>query len=320
MPEHVYDKGYKRVLSRRRNFLHFLQKYIRLGWIDHVGEDDIELIDKSFIDDDFRERESDIVYRVRSGDMDVVFYVILELQSRVDFTMPFRLLVYMAELLKRLFRDTPKNERERSGFRLPAVVPIVLYNGGEPWTAVRSFSGYTNGSALFGDNILDFQYLVLDLGSEDEQHILDTNTLLDNVFLLDRCGDPAAARKALDVVIRRVVRLSADDRRELMEWIADVLKRMLPETPVQDVITAFEKGDEGAMEYALERVFKKEQQKNFQLGEKRGMEKGMEKGVEKGVEKVALRMLGRNMPLEDIRELTGLSAAELEKLSATLEQ
>ena len=58
MPEHVYDKGYKRVLSRRRNFLHFLQKYIRLGWIDHVGEDDIELIDKSFIDDDFREREN----------------------------------------------------------------------------------------------------------------------------------------------------------------------------------------------------------------------------------------------------------------------
>ena len=97
-----------------------------------------------------------------------------------------------------------------------------------------------------------------------------------------------------------------------MEWIADVLKRMLPETPVQDVITAFEKGDEGAMEYALERVFKKEQQKNFQLGEKRG--------IEKRNREIVLRMLGRNMPLEDIRELTGLSAAELERLAATLEQ
>ena len=101
-----------------------------------------------------------------------------------------------------------------------------------------------------------------------------------------------------------------------MEWIADVLKRMLPETPVQDVITAFEKGDEGAMEYALERVFKKEQQKNFQLGEKRGMEIGIE--IANRV--IALRMLGCNVPLEDIREITGLSAAELEKLSATLEQ
>ena len=93
-----------------------------------------------------------------------------------------------------------------------------------------------------------------------------------------------------------------------MEWIADVLKRMLPETPVQDVITAFEKGDEGAMEYALERVFKKEQQKNFQLGEKSGMEK------------VALRMLDLHTPLEDIQKYTGLSAAELERLAATLEQ
>lgn len=177
---------------------------------------------------------------------------------------------------------------------------------------VRSFSGYTNGSALFGDNILDFQYLVLDLGSEEEQHILDTNTLLDNVFLLDRCGDPAAARKALDVVVRRIVRLSADDRRELMEWISDMLKRMRPETPVQDVITAFEKGDEGAMEYALERVFRKEQQKNLQLGEKIGMEKG--------IEKVAVRMLDLHMPLEDIQKCTGLSTAELERLAAALEQ
>ena len=131
---------------------------------------------------------------------------------------------------------------------------------------------------------------------------------------------PSCDTLAAEKLVRRVVRLSADDRRELMEWIADVLKRMLPETPVQDVITAFEKGDEGAMEYALERVFKKEQQKNFQLGEKRGMEKGIEKGIEKRNREIVLRMLGRNMPLEDIREITGLSAAELEKLSATLEQ
>lgn len=69
-----YDKGYKRMLSKRKNFLHFLQKYIRLGWVDGIREEDLQLIDKSFIDDDFKERESDIVYRVRTGDLDVVFY------------------------------------------------------------------------------------------------------------------------------------------------------------------------------------------------------------------------------------------------------
>ena len=127
---------------------------------------------------------------------------------------------------------------------------------------------------------------------------------------------PSCDTLAAEKLVRRVVRLSADDRRELMEWIADVLKRMLPETPVQDVITAFEKGDEGAMEYALERVFKKEQQKNLQLGEKIGMEKG----IEKRNREIVLRMLDLHMPLEDIQKCTGLSAAELEKLSATLEQ
>lgn len=94
MPEHINDKGYKRMFSKKKNFLHFLQKYIALPWVSAITEDDI--------DDDFRERESDIIYRVKNKDFEAV----------VDYTMPFRLLVYITERLKRLFNDTAKKERE----------------------------------------------------------------------------------------------------------------------------------------------------------------------------------------------------------------
>lgn len=317
MPEHVHDKGYKRMLSKRKNFLHFLKKYIQLGWVDGLAEDDLQLVDKSFIDDDFKERESDIVYRIHNGEIDVVFYIILELQSRVDYTMPFRLLVYMTELLKRIFRDTPKKERERKGFRLPAVIPIVLYNGGEPWSAVQSLREYTAGAGQF-EKLLDFTYDTVDLGRESDQHILSTNTLLDNVFYLEKSDNAEAARRILPRIIHRVSQLSPEDRQELMEWLHDVLLQLVPhDTIVNEVLSTFRKGDENEMESALVRVFREEQQKFKQEGRLEGRLEGRQEGRQEGIQnrtkEIALKMLRRGMPIPDIQEITELSKEELEK-------
>ena len=49
-----------------------------------------------------------------------------------------------------------------------------------------------------------------------------------------------------------------------------------------------------------------------------GMEKGMEKGIEKGIEAVAVKLLKRNRPLEEIVEDTGLSYEEVETLTKSL--
>jgi hypothetical protein len=39
-----HDKAYKRIFSRKRNFLHFLKKYIPseyAGWVKDIDEDDL---------------------------------------------------------------------------------------------------------------------------------------------------------------------------------------------------------------------------------------------------------------------------------------
>ena len=45
-----------------------------------------------------------------------IFYVLQELQSSVDFTIPFRLLRYMVELLNDVFKNTDEKVRERKDF------------------------------------------------------------------------------------------------------------------------------------------------------------------------------------------------------------
>jgi hypothetical protein len=40
------------------------------------------------------------------------------------------------------FRNAKPDERESEAFRLPAIVPIVLYNGEHKWNCARSFKKY----------------------------------------------------------------------------------------------------------------------------------------------------------------------------------
>jgi len=46
-------------------------------------------------------------------DRGVIFYILLELQSRVDYLIPYRLLLYMTEVWRDLFRSISKKEAER---------------------------------------------------------------------------------------------------------------------------------------------------------------------------------------------------------------
>jgi len=62
--------------------------------------------------------------------------------GKIDHTMPFRLLQYMVEVWRDAYNNTPEKERKRKGFRLPAIVPAILYNGEGGWTARRSFREY----------------------------------------------------------------------------------------------------------------------------------------------------------------------------------
>ena len=49
-------------------------------------------------------------------------------------------------------------------------------------------------------------------------------------------------------------------------------------------------------------------------GLKKGMEKGIEKGEKKKSKKIALKLLARNFPLDEIADLTGLSIEEIKEL------
>ena len=104
-----------------------------------LTEDDLELVNKEFITDEFDTFESDVIYKINVCEQEIYLYFLQEMQSSNDFTMPFRLLVYMTLIWLDFFKNSDKNERKTKEFRFPPVIPLVLYNGRFSWTAKRHF-------------------------------------------------------------------------------------------------------------------------------------------------------------------------------------
>ena len=67
-----------------------------------------------------------------------MFLLLLEFQAQDDRWMALRILTYSGLLYQELIRSRAP---EVAGERLPAVLPVVLYNGTEPWTATSEVRG-----------------------------------------------------------------------------------------------------------------------------------------------------------------------------------
>jgi len=245
-----HDESYKDILSDKYRFLHFLMKYIAKSWTANISADDMERVDKSFITKEYGHIDSDLIYRLKINDSDVYFYVLIELQSKVDFTMPFRLLRYMVALLNDIFKNTDENVRERKDFRLPAIVPIVLYDGKDSWTAAMTYREYTEDYGIFGDNVIDFRYLLFDLNRTDEQAIAPAEGLLDVVFLTYKLllEKKMSQGTLLELLREQALGLSKDDKNTLVNWMEQVVigRKMRPE--IKESLKNFlEKGDKAIM-------------------------------------------------------------------------
>ena len=263
--DNPYDKGYKRIFSIKKNFLDFIKKYISLDWMMDLTEKDLELINKEFITVQFDTYESDLIYKVNTKEGSIYLFFLLELQSYNDFTMPFRLLVYMIAIWMDYFKNCDKNARKQKDFRLPAIMPIVLHNGEKNWTASCSFKEIIDHADVFGKYVVDFKYELVSVNKLDVSKIKESNTLIDNIFLADKKRTRKEWIDGIPELIHRIRLMNKDDFNEWTTWFFNVIKK-LNEEERSKLIEQLIEGDEKDMCSSFEMLLNKE---NLQ-GEVRG--------------------------------------------------
>jgi predicted transposase/invertase (TIGR01784 family) len=310
-----HDLGYKHILSHKKNFVEFLKGFVKKDWVKLIEEENLVLIDKEFILEDFKEEEADIVYKVNIDGNEIIFYILLELQSKVDFRMPIRLLMYMTEIWREELKNTEEKKKKRKDYKLPAIVPMVLYNGKNSWTAARNFKEVLNGYELFEDSIVDFRYLLFDINRMDKKELIEIANVISAIFLLDQDVEIEEIIKRLKLIGRIIRKNGSKEQQQVFKgWIINIFKNRFKDEVRENVHKLLMETSEMEVDTMVSNLGRKIEEE-FKFREQKGVEKGMEKGIQQGevskAKKMAIKMIRRGLSIEEIIEFTELSKSEI---------
>lgn len=305
-PETVHqrhDTSYRFLLSSKKLFVELLRSFIHKGWVQAVDEEHVQEIPHSFVLQDFKRQEADLVYRVKLNGQDVVFYLLLEMQSSVDFRMPYRLLLYQVEIWRYLLQNEEDALLNRKTFQLPPIVPIVLYNGKQKWSAELEFRKLLANENLFGSELLNFEYLLIDVARYTEEELLSLSNTIGSVFLLDQTEDQEQLLSRLGKLMNTIQQMPSDSQQKFVAWMANILLQKLPENePSLQQLIQNVKGDVSFM--GLEKI--------LDDIERRGQHKGEQIGEQKGKQDVAKQLIKMGMDDSSIAQATGFSVQTIE--------
>lgn len=304
-----HDVSFRFLLSSKQLFMELLRSFVRLGWVEAVNEADMEEVPRSFVLPDFKRKEADLIYRARANGQEIVFYVLMELQSRVDYLMPYRLLLYMVEIWRYVLKDVRRSRMRRQDFRLPAIVPIVLYNGRNRWTASRSLRGMVANERLFGGQVVDFEYILIDVARYSEEQLLSLANTIGAVFLIEQANDREQLLNRLRKLMGTIRDMPEEKQQLFVAWIANVIAGKLPAVG-SEVKAMLDNRKKEVPMMGLEKVLDDIKRE----GKKEGKREGREEGYNKGREAVARNLIEMGLDSAAIARATGFPLETIERM------
>jgi hypothetical protein len=216
-----HDHAYKRLFSQPELVADLLRGFVHESWVDQLDLTTLEPVSATYVSDDLREREDDVVWRARWGEGWLYVYLLLEFQSTVDRYMAVRLLTYLGLL----YQDLIKAGATTAEGLLPPVLPVVLYNGEKRWRAPTEVADLIatvpGGLEAYRP---DFRYLLLDEGAYADSELAASRNLAAAVFRMENSRRP----EDLQTVVRRLREwLQAPEQQDLRRAFSVWLGRVL---------------------------------------------------------------------------------------------
>ena len=126
-----HDSAFKRFVHNQTFIRHLLRAHPLAG-IDEAEVEAIEGASANFVDPRLAQRLPDAVWRLRLADGSIIF-LLLECQSEVDPSMPFRMLNAVSAMYLEFSQSPP--QPEYSAAAVPRIKHLTIYSGKRPWSA-----------------------------------------------------------------------------------------------------------------------------------------------------------------------------------------
>ena len=223
-----HDSGYKLLFSHPQMIVELLRGFLRESWVKTLDFSTLERVGGSFVSEDLRERHSDMIWRLRwSGPRPGWFYVYLlvEFQSTPDPFMAVRILGYVALLLADLVRTGAAT----AASKLPAVLPLVLYNGKRPWNAPLDLASLFQPAPPGAERLLpQLSYLLIDESRLTTEDLEVPANRVASLFRLETCAPEDLSHLTAELAALFPPGEDDDLRRDFTAWLLQLLHRLLP--------------------------------------------------------------------------------------------
>ena len=214
----------------------FLRGYVDIPLLKNVQPEDIEDETERFVHLFTEERDSDVVKRIRLKDGEngeIPFYLIslIEHKSDVDYNVVMQILRYVVFIWEDYEKEQERKQEGVSrtkGFRYPPVLPIVYYEGTNPWTAAVKLHERVYLSEVLGEYIPDYRCLMVQLNRYSNQMLMEKEDELSIVMMLNRlreAQDFAALRE--EVPPEYLKKVTAQTPEYLLGIIGQVVEILL---------------------------------------------------------------------------------------------
>ena len=265
--------------------------------------EEIEKYTSSFVSKIFQNREADIVYKYKNKNI----FFLIEHQTKIDYSMPYRILEYEIEIMKSAIDIRKIKNKE---YKLPLVIPIVLYTGKKKWDAKRYLE--ESQETLDGVKIKAGNYNLVDINDFTKEELLQEETLISKMMLLEKSESTEETIEMLEKIIPGIKK---DDEELLKRIISILFGEKIGEEKTKELIEKID-GGEGKM-LALVDMIRNENKMYINMGRKEGRKEAREEGkikLKQQCLEIAKNLLKINMPISQISEVTKLPEEEIEKI------
>ena len=282
-----YDKIFKEILDNKREGAKIISKKSDYK----ISESEFEKYNRKFVLPELENRESDVIYKLK----DKSVFFLIEHQTKVDYSMPFRMLEYSMAIIKSaITKEKMKSSKEV----FPVVIPIVLYTGREKWKVPITLEERQYESK---SQNLQFKYNLVDGGKISKEELMREESILSKAILLEKLDNPEEILETLRKITTKD--LDLDEK----YFINLILKYLLPEklnkNETKEILENLKGKEDGTMFIDILRKYFDDKE---------------EKAVNEGIKKVVKEMLRKNIDEKTVIEVTKITDQELKEIKSAM--
>lgn len=300
-----HDKRYKKLFSNPLIVEELLTYFVDEKFVGKLDFSSLERQDKSFVLENYRERESDIIWKINYNDSELYIFLLIEFQSTVDRYMAVRFGQYIFEFYSYL-------SQRKDIELLPAVFPILIYNGDDSWTAEDSIQNLVE-SSIPPEYIPNFTYYKIIENEIPRRTLVKIRNALSAVFYVEN-----STLDELRLNIQELISILEDEQPELVSLFQSWMNNLF-ETSGYDTIKSKEALNKIEQLLEVKTMFTTSLKEYKSKIEQESLERGLEQGDLKGRVETAIEMIKDGLPLETIAKYTRLSLEKLQSLKEKIQ-